>query len=70
MLLSLSLSLLLPRPAHCICKWEQNSGMDVFSYGLNRASTAYNYSTTEQLIELLIRTVRRVAAPALAVVSL
>jgi hypothetical protein len=34
------------------------AGIDVFSYGLNRQSTVYNYSTSAQLIRLLVRTVR------------
>jgi len=38
-------------------KWEENSGMDVFSYGYNRNSQAGNYSTVEKLLHLLIRTV-------------
>jgi len=38
-------------------KWEANCGIDVHSYGLNRMSLAQNYSSSEYLIELLIRTV-------------
>jgi len=38
-------------------KWEANCGIDVHSYGLNRLSLAQNYSTSEYLVELLIRTV-------------
>jgi alpha-L-fucosidase len=38
-------------------KWEENSGMDVFSFGLNRASQLANYSTPRQALHLLVRTV-------------
>jgi len=38
-------------------KWEENSGLDVFSFGYNRASQAQNYSTTYDALQLLIRTV-------------
>jgi len=38
-------------------KWEENRGIDVHSYGLNRLTTAQNYSTAEELIALLVRTV-------------
>jgi len=38
-------------------KWEQNSGIDVDSYGFNRNSQAQNYSTTFYLLHLLVRTV-------------
>lgn len=32
-------------------------GMDIHSYGLNRNSKAWDYLTSEELIELLVRTV-------------
>jgi len=38
-------------------KWEANCGIDVHSYGLNRMSLAQNYSSSEYLIQLLVRTV-------------
>jgi len=37
--------------------WEANRGIDVFSFGLNRASQAGNYTTSQDLIHSLIRTV-------------
>jgi alpha-L-fucosidase len=49
-------------------KWEENSGIlfdkiylflgiDIFSYGLNRMTTADSYLTVNYLIGLLVRTV-------------
>jgi len=38
-------------------KWEANLGIDVHSYGYNRNSQAGNYSSSTDLIHLLIKTV-------------
>jgi len=38
-------------------KWEENSGVDIHSYGYNRNSLAEDYLTAEYLIHLLVRTV-------------
>jgi len=38
-------------------KWEENSGMDFFSYGYNRHTPSTNYYTTDYLIRLLLRSV-------------
>eukprot|EP01129_Flabellula_baltica_P007520 TRINITY_DN2936_c0_g1_i1.p1 TRINITY_DN2936_c0_g1~~TRINITY_DN2936_c0_g1_i1.p1 ORF type:complete len:569 (+),score=79.90 TRINITY_DN2936_c0_g1_i1:61-1707(+) len=38
-------------------KWEECSGLDVWSFGYNRNSQVGNYSTAEDVIRLLIRTV-------------
>eukprot|EP01116_Phalansterium_solitarium_P021386 TRINITY_DN6628_c1_g3_i1.p1 TRINITY_DN6628_c1_g3~~TRINITY_DN6628_c1_g3_i1.p1 ORF type:complete len:598 (+),score=149.88 TRINITY_DN6628_c1_g3_i1:85-1878(+) len=38
-------------------KWELNRGIDVFSFGLNRNSQAGNYTTSEAIVHILIRTV-------------
>jgi len=38
-------------------KWEQNSGLDVHSFGLNRATPAEQYATTRSLVHLLVRCV-------------
>jgi alpha-L-fucosidase len=38
-------------------KWEENRGIDTYSYGLNRASSSTHYFTSEYLVHLLIRTV-------------
>jgi len=37
--------------------WEENSGLDIHSYGLNRNSQVSNYSSNAEVIRLLIRTV-------------
>eukprot|EP00823_Brevimastigomonas_motovehiculus_P009153 TRINITY_DN8811_c0_g1_i1.p1 TRINITY_DN8811_c0_g1~~TRINITY_DN8811_c0_g1_i1.p1 ORF type:complete len:459 (-),score=81.63 TRINITY_DN8811_c0_g1_i1:352-1728(-) len=37
--------------------WEENSGMDLHSYGFNRQTPASQYYTAEQLVKLLIRCV-------------
>jgi alpha-L-fucosidase len=37
--------------------WEENSGMDVFSYGLNRATNSDHYWSASYLINLLTRSV-------------
>jgi alpha-L-fucosidase len=36
-------------------KWEENSGIDIHSYGLNRNTPAEDYYTTDYLIKLLVR---------------
>jgi len=38
-------------------KWEENSGIDIHSYGLNRNTPAKSYWSSEYLIHLLIRSV-------------
>jgi len=38
-------------------KWEQNSGIDVFSFGLNRNTPADKYFNATYLVNLLVRTV-------------
>jgi len=38
-------------------KWEENSGVDLFSYGYNRNTPANKYYSAQFLINLLIRTV-------------
>ncbi len=38
-------------------KWELNRGIDVFSFGFNRNSESGNYTTAQDLINTLIRTV-------------
>jgi len=37
--------------------WEENSGVDIHSYGFNRNTDATHYLTSEYLIHLLIRSV-------------
>ena len=38
-------------------KWEENSGIDIFSFGLNRQTPADKYWSTQYLLNLLLRTV-------------
>ena len=38
-------------------KWEENSGIDVFSFGLNRQTPADHYWSTPYLLNLLLRSV-------------
>jgi len=38
-------------------KWEENSGVDIHSYGFNRNTPAEDYYTAYQLLNLLIRSV-------------
>eukprot|EP00123_Amoebidium_parasiticum_P001753 comp12930_c0_seq1/m.8140 comp12930_c0_seq1/g.8140 ORF comp12930_c0_seq1/g.8140 comp12930_c0_seq1/m.8140 type:complete len:474 (-) comp12930_c0_seq1:445-1866(-) len=38
-------------------KWEENSGIDIFSFGYNKATPADKYFKAEELIRLLIRCV-------------
>jgi hypothetical protein len=38
-------------------KWEENSGIDVFSYGYNRNSNLTDYLSAAYLVNLLVRTV-------------
>jgi len=38
-------------------KWEENSGVDIHSYGYNRNSQAWDYLTPQYLINLLVRSV-------------
>jgi len=37
--------------------WEENSGIDIHSYGFNRATPANMYNTAKDLLNLLVRTV-------------
>jgi alpha-L-fucosidase len=38
-------------------KWEENSGLDIFSFGYNRATRVEQYFTAYQSLQLLIRSV-------------
>jgi len=38
-------------------KWEENSGIDIGSYGFNRNTPSYDYLSTQYLLQLLVRSV-------------